>query len=130
MLHAFVQSLTSLRSQKDLVVPESLQDMPIVTTQSNNRKISGGKSGMSVAGMSVSSDKIRNSCGKARCPYLAPKGFQDPISGDEYAPNQVITTREGTINHPPEYATLDGVPVQPLDGRVRHHHTLHGLLNT
>tara|TARA_A100001515_G_scaffold51389_1_gene40498 strand:- start:51 stop:1202 length:1152 start_codon:yes stop_codon:yes gene_type:complete len=115
MLHAFVQSLTSLRSQKDLVVPESLQDMPIVTTQSNNRKISGGKSGMSVAGMSVSSDKIRNSCGKARCPYLAPKGFQDPISGDEYAPNQVITTREGTINHPPEYATLDGVPVQPLD---------------
>ncbi len=115
MLNAFIQSLTSLRSQRDLVVPESLQDMPIVTTQSNNRKITGGKSGMSVAGMSVASHKIRNSCARARCPYLAPKGFQDPITGDEFQPDQVRTVKQGTINHPPEYATLDGVAVQPVD---------------
>ena len=112
MLHTFVQSLTTLKSQLSPVIPESLQGMPIVTTQSANRKISNG---YRVAGMSVSSDKIRNSCGQARCPYLAPKNFQDPINGDQYAPNQVDTTRHGTINHPPEYATFDGVPVQPLD---------------
>ncbi len=115
MLNGFLQSLTSLRSQRDLVIPESLQDMPIVTTQSNNRKISGGKSGMSVAGMSVASHKIRNSCARARCSYLAPKGFQDPITGDEFQPDQVRTVKQGTINHPPEYATLDGVAVQPVD---------------
>jgi len=111
-LHAFIETLTTLKSQLSPVIPESLQGMPIVTTQSANRKISDG---YRVAGMSVSSDKIRNSCGKARCPYLAPKNFQDPINGDEYAPNQVVPTRQGTINHPPEYATRDGVPVQPLD---------------
>lgn len=112
MLNAFIQSLTTLRSQLDPVIPESLRGMPIVTTQSNNRKISDG---FRVAGMSVASHKIRNSCARARCPYLAPKGFQDPITGDEFQADQVRTVKQGTINHPPEYATLDGVAVQPLD---------------
>ena len=112
MLNAFIQSLTSLRSQLDPAVPESLQGLPIVTTQSNNRKISDG---FRVAGMSVGSHKIRNSCARARCSYLAPKGFQDPITGDEFQPDQVRTVKQGTINHPPEYATVDGVAVQPVD---------------